>query len=143
MMFSINRVTLLGNISKDPELRVTQGGTSVCTFSMATNKSRKQADGNYVDVATFHNVVAFGKMADWLAKTLNKGQKVLVDGEINHRKYVNKNNVTVYITEIISTNVIPLAARPAGATPVNNGEVPPGTVIEGGDQIVNVEDVPF
>lgn len=143
MMFSINRVTLLGNISKEPELRVTQGGTSVCTFSMATNKSRKQADGNYVDVATFHNVVAFGKMADWLAKTLNKGQKVLVDGEINHRKYVNKNNVTVYITEIISTNVIPLGARPAGIVPVNNGEVPTGTDIEQGETIVNVEDVPF
>lgn len=91
----MNRAIILGNLGSDPELRYTQNQTAVCKFSVATNKRSKDKDE-----VTWHNVIVWGKPAEVCSKHLSKGSKVLVEGEIVHRKYTDKNGVERHVTEI-------------------------------------------
>lgn len=104
-LFDLNRATLIGNVTKDPQLRYTGKGTAVLSFSMATNRSMQNQDGSYKDMPTFHNVVAWSKIAERLAKVLGKGKKVYVEGRIENRSY-EKDGVTKYISEVVADNVI-------------------------------------
>jgi single-strand DNA-binding protein len=108
MAFSINRATLLGNATKDVELRYTPGGTAVAKFSIATNRSIKK-DDSWEDIPTFHNIVAWAGTAEYVAKTLKKGMKVYVEGRIENRSYEDKEGVKRYITEVVADSVIPMA----------------------------------
>lgn len=117
MAFSINHVTLLGNVTKDLELKYTPSNTAVVRLSVATNFSRKQADGTYKDFPTFHNVVVFGKIAEFLSKNINKGSKIYVDGRVDNRSYQANDGTTKYVSEVIADNVIPMMApKVAGQT---------------------------
>lgn len=117
MAFSINHVTLLGNVTKDLELKYTPSQTAVVRLSVATNFSKKQQDGSYKDFPTFHNVVVFGKIAEFLAKSIGKGSKLYVDGRIDNRSYQANDGTTKYVSEIIAENVIPmLPPKTAGQT---------------------------
>jgi single-strand DNA-binding protein len=117
MAFSINHVTLLGNVTKDLELKYTPSQTAVVRLSVATNFSRKQQDGTYKDFPTFHNVVVFGKIAEFLSKNVGKGSKIYVDGRIDNRSYQANDGTTKYVSEIIADNVIPMMApKSAGQT---------------------------
>ena len=69
----MNKVILSGNLYKDPELRITPSGKSVCSFSVATNERMKQEDGQYKDVPTFHNIVAWGSIGEAIAKFFHQG----------------------------------------------------------------------
>jgi len=116
MAFSINHVTLLGNVTKDLELKYTPSNTAVVRLAVATNFSRKQTDGTYKDFPTFHNVVVFGKIAEFLAKSIGKGTKIYVDGRIDNRSYQANDGTTKYVSEVIAENVIPMVApKTAGA----------------------------
>lgn len=79
---SLNKVQLIGNLTKDPELRYTTAGTPVATFGVATNKSWKDQDGNTKEVAEFHNIVAWNKMAEICQQLLAKGMKVYIEGSL-------------------------------------------------------------
>lgn len=108
MAFSINHITLLGNVSKDPEaLKYTKGGTAVLNFSMATNRSVKDGDG-YKNVGTFHRIVMYGKLAEWVYNHIQKGTKIYVDGRLENRSWEKKDGSKAYITEIVAENVIPM-----------------------------------
>lgn len=104
MQFSINNATLLGNITKDPQVRYTQSGQAVCSFSLATNRSVKYDQG-YKDEATFHNIVCWAKLAELVARDYTKGDKVYIQGRIQNRSY-EKDGVTKYISEIVADAVI-------------------------------------
>lgn len=106
MAFSINKATLVGNISSDITLKSTNNGNSVVNFSLATNRSIKNQDGSYTDVATFHRVVVWGKLAEWVARDLSKGSKVFVEGRIDNRSYDDESGVKKYISEIVADHVI-------------------------------------
>jgi len=98
----MNKVILSGNLCKDPELRITPSGKSVCSFSVATNERMKQEDGQYKDVPTFHNIVAWGSIGEAIAKFFHKGSKILIDGRISNRSYEDKQTgVKKYISEVI------------------------------------------
>lgn len=107
---SLNKVMLIGNLGKDPELRYTPNGTAVATFSIATSDSWKDAEGKLTERTEWHNVVTWRKLAEISAQYLKKGQKVYVEGSIRNRNYDDKNGVKRYVTEIVADNLIMLGA---------------------------------
>jgi single-strand DNA-binding protein len=131
---SINKVTLIGNLGKDPELRYTSSGVAVATFSLATNESWKDQDGNLQDKTQWHNIVAWKKLAEICGEYLKKGSKVYLEGRLQYRTYDDKNGVKKYITEIVLDEMLMLDSRgssgaasesstsPAEAPPAEKGE---------------------
>ncbi|MCA9371906.1 single-stranded DNA-binding protein [Candidatus Woesebacteria bacterium] len=107
---SINKVVLLGNLTRDPELKYTPNGTAVCTFGLATNRSWTTADGQTKDDVQYHRVVAWQKLAELCGKLLVKGSKVYLEGRIAYRDYMDKNNQQKFITEIILDDFILLSS---------------------------------
>jgi single-strand DNA-binding protein len=106
-LYNVNRATLLGNLVKEPEVRTTPNGTTVCTLNMATNNSKKSGD-SWEDVPTFHRLVAFGKTAEFCGKNLSKSSKVYVEGRIENRSY-EQNGEKKYISEIVIDKIISMA----------------------------------
>jgi single-strand DNA-binding protein len=109
MAGSLNEAKLIGNLTRDPEVRQTNGGQTVCSFSMATNRSYTDKQGTKHDEPEYHNIVAWGKLAEICGKYLVKGKKVYVCGRIQTRSYEDKDGVKKYRTEIICEDMIMLS----------------------------------
>jgi single-strand DNA-binding protein len=105
-MRSLNKVTIIGNTTKDPELRYTPQGTAVCTFSVATNREWTDSAGQKKEEATFHRVVAWSKLAEIISQYLKKGSKVYLEGRISNRQWKDPQGETRYATEIVADEVI-------------------------------------
>ena len=97
---SLNKVQLIGNLTRDPELRYTNSGAAVTTFGMATNKSWKDDKGELKELAEFHNIVAWSKMAEICQQLLAKGMKVYIEGSLNTRSWDVDDGSKRYKTEI-------------------------------------------
>lgn len=97
----MNVVHLIGRIGKTPELRTTASGTTVCSFSLATSKRRKDQSGGSVEVTTWHNIVAFGRTGEVISQYLDRGSPIAITGEINNRSYENKEGEKKYVSEVI------------------------------------------
>jgi len=108
---SLNKVLLIGNLTRDPEMRYTNSGTPVVTFGMATNKSWKDSDGETKELAEFHNLVAWNKIAEICQQLLAKGMKVYIEGSLNTRSWEGDDGVTRYKTEIRVDNMILLDSK--------------------------------
>lgn len=104
----INKVILIGRMTKDCELRMTQNGKSVASFTLAVNRSFQSNDGQDAD---FINCVCYGKMADNLNEYTSKGSLIAVEGRINTRSYDNSHGQKVYVTEIICNSIEYLDTR--------------------------------
>lgn len=98
---SVNKVTLIGNLTRDPELKYTPQGTAVCSFGVATNRSWTTATGEIKEDVQYHRLVAWQKLAELCNKLLTKGKKVYLEGRITYRSYVGKDGVQRSITEIV------------------------------------------
>lgn len=103
---SINKVTLLGNLTRDPELKYTPKNTAVCTFGVATNRSWTTNDGQTKEQAQFHRIVAWQKLAELCNQLLSKGRRVYLEGRITYRDYTDKNGQQRNITEIVLEDFI-------------------------------------
>ena len=101
----VNKVILIGNLGKDPELRYTTSQTAVASFSLATGERRKDQSGNWVDHTEWHNIVTFGKTAENCANFLKKGRQAFIEGRIQTRKWQDKEGKDRYTTEIIASTV--------------------------------------
>ena len=112
MAFSINMAVITGNVTRDPELRYTPSGAAVCSFGVATNHSIKK-DDQWTDIPTFHNIVVWGKQAEYISNTVKKGMKVSLSGRIDNRQYDAKDGTKKYISEIVADTVIPFTERKA------------------------------
>jgi single-strand DNA-binding protein len=123
MASSLNKAMLIGNLTRDPEMRKTTGGQSVTSFSMATNRAYTDKAGNKKEEADFHNVVAWGRLAEICAQYLTKGKKVYVDGRIQTRDWEGQDGVKKYRTEIVIENMIMLGG-PAGARGPSSATTP-------------------
>ena len=110
MAFSINMAIITGNVTRDPELRYTPSGSAVCSFGVATNHSIKKGD-QWENVPTFHNVVVWGKQAEYISNNVKKGTKVSLTGRIDNRQYDAKDGTKKYISEIIADTVVPFTDR--------------------------------
>lgn len=108
MAMSLNRVQLIGNVTRDPESRQTPQGVAVVTFGVATNFSWTDQNGNKQDKAEFHNVVAWRKLGEICAQYLRKGSKVFVEGRLQTRDWTGEDGVKRYRTEIVADNMIML-----------------------------------
>lgn len=121
---SINKVTLLGNLTHDPELKYTPTGTAVCTFGIATNRSWITQEGKARDEVQFHRIVAWRKVAELCNKLLSKGKKVYIDGRITYREYVDRNGQQQNITEIVLDDFIVFYnTKPGDAPEVQKDEI--------------------
>lgn len=102
---SLNSVTLIGHLGKDPESRQTKGGTSIVNFSMATTRKAKGPDGQWADETEWHRCTCFGHTADFVEKYLKKGRLVCAQGRIKSSKYTDKNGVERTSYDIICDTV--------------------------------------
>jgi len=90
MARSLNKVMLIGNAGKDPELKVTPSGTGICSFSLATSESKKNASGEWEQKSEWHNIKVMGKQAVWCGKNIVKGSLVYVEGKIETESWEDK-----------------------------------------------------
>lgn len=106
-----NRVQLIGNLGNAPETRKTETGKKLVRFSVATNESYKNSNGEKVTDTQWHNLVAWGKLADIAEKFLNKGTEVAIEGKLINRNYTDKEGVKKYITEIQVNELLLLGSK--------------------------------
>lgn len=102
----LNKVLLIGNLTRDPELRYTPEGTAVCTFGLATNRSWVTNDGQKKEEVQYHRIVAWQKLAELCAKILSKGSKVYIEGRIVYRTFTGKDGQERNVAEIIMDDFI-------------------------------------
>lgn len=122
MSEGINRVTLLGNLGADPELRFTQGGQAVLNMRLATTESYLDKDKVRRDRTDWHNVVLWGKRGESLSKFLAKGSSMLVEGSLRTSSYDDKDGNKRYKTEVVATNVVLTGGnRDGGDEPSSHG----------------------
>lgn len=109
---SLNKVLLIGNLTKDPNLRFTPNGTAVCSFGLATNRTWASPDGGEKqERAEFHNIVAWSKLAEICGQLLGKGDKVYLEGRLQTREWKGDNNESRRTTEVVIDNMILLQSR--------------------------------
>ena len=119
MARSLNKVSLIGNLTRDPELRYTPQGTAVCTFGLATNRQWTTETGEKKEDAEFHRIVSWNKLAELCAQLLSKGRKVYVSGRLQTRTWTGKDEVQRTTTEIVISDMIILDSR---RRPVDEGK---------------------
>jgi len=125
MAFYLNRVMLIGNLTRDPETRTTTTGQTVSSFGLATTRMWKDQAGAKQEKTEFHNVVAWGKLAELCGQYLAKGRKAYVDGHLQTRDWTGDDGVKRYRTEVILENVIFLDRGGA----IGVGAAAPGTPV--------------
>jgi len=106
-----NRVQLIGNLGNAPEIRKTETGKKLVRFSVATNESYKNSNGEKVTETQWHHLVAWGKLADIAEKFLNKGTEVAIEGKLINRNYTDKEGIKKYITEIQVNELLLLGSK--------------------------------
>lgn len=137
---NLNKAMIIGNLTRDPEMRSTSGGHNVCTFGVATNQVWTDQQGQRQEKAEFHNIVAWGKLADICNQYLGKGRKVFIEGRLQTRDWEGQDGVKRYRTEIVAENMIMLDR--SGSRP-DSSESSESPASQGGDDEVNKEDIPF
>lgn len=147
----LNRVTLIGRLTRDPELRTTPNGQSVCTASIATSYVWVDQTGAKQEKTEFHNCVFWRRLADIAGQYLTKGKQVYVEGRLQTRDWTDQTGVKRYKTEIIVENMIMLGspsgagqsrpAQPAAGT--TSGQVYDAGFDSAKDDEIKVEDIPF
>ena len=100
----LNRATIVGNLTRSPEMKALPSGQNVTSFSLATNRVWNDKDGNKQEAVDYHNIIVFGKQAESVAKYLTKGSQALVEGRLQTRSY-DKDGQKMYRTEIVADRV--------------------------------------
>lgn len=148
---NLNKVFVLGNLTRDPELRQTPGGQSVCSFGVATNRFFNDSSGQRQKQAEFHNIVAWGRQAEIVNQYLKKGSMVLVEGRLQTRSWQDPQGAKHWKTEIIAER-IQLGPKQTGSTPEefsnhsspkSSEETTPIIELPGDEEEINVKDIPF
>lgn len=121
MSGSLNKVMLIGNLGKDPELKVTPSGQPVAKFSLATTETWKNPQGEKQSKTEWHNIVVWGKQAEIAEKYLRKGKQILVEGRIQYREYTDQAGVKKYITDIRCDHFVMLGRMEEGSGPREGG----------------------
>lgn len=157
MARSFNQVILMGNLTRDPELRQTPNGQNVCSFSLALNRSYKSADGNWQEATDYVDVVAWGPLGERVAQYLSKGRPCLVNGRLQSRSWEQegqkRSKLEVIAQDVTflgggqgggenagyDTNVAVSKPKASGASSKKKDEV----VDDIGEEPINLDDIPF
>ena len=148
-MSSLNKVLLIGNLGKDPEIRYTPDGTQVATFSLATGETWTDKSGNRQEHTEWHTIVAWNKLAELSKRYLSKGRQVYVEGRLRTREWNDKEGNKRRTTEVIASQMVLLGSRPqsaeAGSPAPQPYQKPAGAgEQEGGpDLAITDDDIPF
>lgn len=140
----LNKVMIIGNVTRDPEIRTIPSGQMVASFSIATNRQWTDQSGQKQEKAEFHNIVAWRKLAEIIQQYLKKGTKVYVEGRLETRSWEDPQGAKKYRTEIIANNMIMLSSKGnTGPARESSEEVPPPEPTVDSDQEISIEDIPF
>ncbi|MBL4672322.1 MAG: single-stranded DNA-binding protein [Arenicella sp.] len=112
-----NKVQLIGNLGADPEVKELTDGKTVAKLSLATSNTYKKASGEKVTETQWHNLVAWGKLAEITGKYLNKGSRVAIEGRLVNRTYDDKKGIKRYVTEIVINDLLMLGDKQAATAP--------------------------
>ena len=140
-MAGVNKVILIGNLGKDPEVRYLDSGVAVANFSLATTESYKNKEGERVSQTEWHNVVLWRGLAEIAEKYLKKGNSVYIEGKIKNRKWEDKDGNTRYTTEILADNMTMLGKKDAGSSETSESKTT--TTEESIPQEEKGDDLPF
>lgn len=157
MASSLNKVQIIGNLTRDPELKQIPSGQSVCTVGLATNRIWKDKSGEKKEQVEYHNVVVWGKLAEICGQYLKKGQKAYFEGRLQTRDWEGQDGVKRYRTEIVAENMIMLGGGrgaggggdfDGGGFSQNSPESSPSvsdepTAAPNPDDEIKIEDIPF
>lgn len=121
-MKSVNKVILLGNVTRDPELKSTTNGQSVCTFGLATNRVWRDSNGEKQSLPEYHNLVAWGGLAEFCGQNVRKGKPLYIEGYIKTRSWDGPEGTKIFRTEIVIENLILLGAREGAPVTVSSEE---------------------
>lgn len=143
----LNKAMLIGNVTRDPEARTTPNGQNVCSFGVATNRRWRDKQTNELQSqAEFHNIVAWGRLADTCSQYLKKGSRIYLEGRLQTRSWEDQTGQKKYRTEIVADNMIMLdrkgdapMAAPAPSEPQEGVQPEPPAA----DDEIHVEDIPF
>lgn len=150
----LNRAIIIGNLTRDPELKSLPSGIQVASFGVATNRVWKDKDGSKREDTQFHNIVVFGRQAETAAQYLRKGASVLVEGRMQTRSWDSPDGKKNYRTEIVADR-IQFGPRTAGAAQTAGGAAnqgaqkqddqpaPPSDAIDYPEESINADDIPF
>jgi single-strand DNA-binding protein len=130
MARSLNKATLIGNLTRDPELRYTPQGTAVCTFGLATNRQWTTESGEKKEDAEFHRIVAWNKLAEICSQLLVKGRKVYVEGRLQTRSWTGQDGGQRQTTEIVINDMIILDPKRDGTAPGETFDMPEEPIAE-------------
>jgi single-strand DNA-binding protein len=153
MAKGVNKVFLLGNVGKDPEIRSTAGGMTIASFTLATADRQKDAQGNWQDKTEWHNLVAFQRTAEVVRDYVRKGTQLFIEGKIQTRSWDDKESgAKRYKTEIL-VNELSLLGKPGGGSSEGGGSysrsssasssVAPAAAHDYADQGITDDDIPF
>jgi len=162
---NLNKAMIIGNLTRDPELKTTPQGQSVVSFTVATNQVWNDANGQKQERAEYHNVVAWRKLAEIIGQYLHRGSKIYIEGRLQTRDWEGQDGVKRYMTEIVADNMIMLDSKGGSSyTPNNNQsnnsnegggsqpapqndlptiEAEPSNNNTNSNDEINVEDIPF
>src|ERR1700712_1998306 len=156
MAKGVNKVLLLGNVGKDPEIRATAGGTQVASFTLATADRAKDAQGNWADKTEWHNLVAFNRTAEIVRDYVKKGTQLFIEGKIQTRSWDDKTSgEKKYRTEILVNELTLLGAKGGGSeggksrgryaksSSTSYPQSAPATAPDYGDTGITDDDIPF
>jgi single-strand DNA-binding protein len=133
MARSLNKAILIGNLTRDPEMRFTPQGTAVCTFGLATNRQWVTESGEKKEDVEFHRIVAWNKLAEICSQLLTKGRKVYVEGRLQTRAWTGQDGGQRSSTEIVVSDMIILDPKRDGVAPVEEFNVPDSGIEVPGD----------
>jgi len=141
---SLNKAMIIGNVTKDPEMRTTPTGQNVTSFSVATNSFWTDQSGQKQKKAEFHNVVAWRRLAETCSQYLHKGSKVYIEGRLQSREWTGQDGVKRYRTEIVADNMQMLDTRAGGQSAGSNNFDESMAIEENaGEEEIKIEDIPF
>lgn len=149
---NLNRAMIIGNLTRDPETRTTASGQTVTSFGVATSSQWKDASGQKQERVEYHNIVAWGKLAEICQQYLGKGRKVYVEGRLQTREWQGQDGVKKNRTEIVAENMIMLDRAPQGQggqgvswTPKaqDAASAPAPAMAAPVEEEIKIEDIPF
>lgn len=151
----LNKAMVIGNLTRDPEIKALPSGAKVCSFSLATNRVWKDKNGAKQESVDYHNIVVFGRQAETAGQYLKKGSSALVEGRMQTRSWAAADGQKKYRTEIVADRV-QFGNRPSVGAPGTGGftakgpaedveqkDVPPADTIEYPEEEINPDDIPF
>lgn len=140
---SFNKITLVGNLGRDPELRYTPQGTPVCSFTMATNERRKDRAGENQDVTTWFRITLWGRQAETASQYLTKGRPVYIEGRLRVEEWTDKDGRQRYTLEVHATDMQFIGGRGEDNAPQTRATQSTSGREEMGDAPIGDDDIPF